>query len=656
MKAHWSVDGQFADADYRDFVFTNPAIEKFLEGHGQFIVVASKGMGKTLLMRLKRDRIQAANPSILVIPQDSPSDYVNLAGTYEKGILASMTKQTFWEDMWKLAIQASILLNFPHNLTEEQKAATESELKRIDLPGDLRDSLIAAFRGDFHLHKTPSSILSMLLFCSTTKLERLRAGAPQVLYDLLVRHVHSACFVFIDSFDQAIESFLPGDLEAWSAAQNGLLRAAWHISRHNQHVKVYATIRQEAYASFDGAERNNIKGSVLLLKYSKEDLRSLLQKAIAHYEGLATIEEFVGLPKIYNEYVKQDEPVFDYVYRHLINVPRWFAILGGRLSEQLERGPDAGHKEYEMRQENVRNIVNNVSAELAKDYLCSEMKLFFRGVDPQEMARQLFSRVHSTVLSYTNVDHLSHFLTAEYHWNHPFSLLYNLGLLGLVQPKPGSTTRYQVFKKPYEFEWGFKNVLPEDKQAPYLLHPALHFLITKMNPNCRFSRVLLGDEVPWTAKNDAVIKRETIKLFVSHAHADKNVVAEIVKIIKARLEREIRPYEIWWDAESMQAGQEVHDQIMKAVQESDFLILMASPNSMRSQYVQLEWKKKRFDPFYSKTSSSNRILPVFIEGLSPSALPDFLRDIYGFSYSGPDDAWNIEKLVEQIFERHQKIN
>jgi hypothetical protein len=177
-----------------------------------------------------------------------------------------------------------------------------------------------------------------------------------------------------------------------------------------------------------------------------------------------------------------------------------------------------------------------------------------------------------------------------------------------------------------------------------------------MNPNCRFSRVLLGDEVPWTAKNDAVIKRETIKLFVSHAHADKNVVAEIVKIIKARLEREIRPYEIWWDAESMQAGQEVHDQIMKAVQESDFLILMASPNSMRSQYVQLEWKKKRFDPFYSKTSSSNRILPVFIEGLSPSALPDFLRDIYGFSYSGPDDAWNIEKLVEQIFERHQKIN
>ena len=117
MKRHWAVDGQVADENYQDLIFTNPAIETFLNGHERFIVVASKGMGKTLLMRLKRDRIQAENRSILMIPQDSPSDYVNLTGSYEKGIRASMGKESFWEDLWKLAIQTSILLHFPHRLT-----------------------------------------------------------------------------------------------------------------------------------------------------------------------------------------------------------------------------------------------------------------------------------------------------------------------------------------------------------------------------------------------------------------------------------------------------------------------------------------------------------------------------------------------------------
>ena len=653
MKAQWAVDGQFVHDNYQDLIFKNAAIEKFLNDHGQFIIVASKGMGKTLLMRLKRDRIQAENPSILLIPQDSPSDYVNLTGTYEKGILAAMGKEKYWEDLWKLAIQTSILLNFPHRLSPEQKSAAVRELQRIDLPGELEESLIAAFREEFHMHRTPSSVLSILLSSSTSNLEKLRMKAPHVLYDLLVRHVNSACFVFIDSFDQAIESFLPGNLEVWSAAQAGLLRAAWHISRHNNHVKVYVTIRQEAYASFGGAERNNIKGSILLLRYSKEDLHGLLRKAINHYEGLRTVEEFVGLSEIYNEYVKQYESVFDYIHRHLINVPRWFTILGGRLSDLEKKEGTTNKKQNAARMESIRNIVNTVSAELARDYLCSEMKLFFRELDPAEMARELFSRVHSTVLSDSNVDYLSNLLTEQFAWNHPFSLLYNLGLLGLVQPNPGSTTRYQVFKKPFEFDWGFNNILPEAKN--YLLHPALHFLITQMNPDCRFSGVLLGDGVPWTLKNDEAIMRETVKLFVSHAHADKHLVTEIVKIIKKRLDREVRPYKVWWDEDSMEAGREVHGQIMEGVQESDFLILMASPNSMKSQYVQLEWKKKRFEPFYNKTRSPDRIFPVFLGGLTPVALPDFLRDIYGFSYSGSEDASNIEKLVEQMLQRHQIV-
>ena len=324
----WTVDGQFADDSYKDLIFANVAIERFLSGHDQFIVVATKGMGKTLLMRLKRDRIHAENPSIILIPHDSPSDYVNLGGSYEKGILLSMEDQRFWEDLWKLAIEISLLLNFPHGITEEEKSAAFAELERATLPSELEGALKDALEGRFRVQRSPSGVLHLLLSGSKSKLERLRSAAPQVLYDLLLKHVKSGCFVFIDSFDQAIESFLPGNLEAWSAAQRGLLRAAWDISRHNRHVKVYVTIRQEAYASFDGPERINIKGSILLLKYSKEDLYALLQKAIAYYEGVSTVEEFVGLTKIFNDHVKQNEPVFDYIHRHLKDVPRWFTASG----------------------------------------------------------------------------------------------------------------------------------------------------------------------------------------------------------------------------------------------------------------------------------------------------------------------------------------
>jgi TIR domain len=443
-------------------------------------------------------------------------------------------------------------------------------------------------------------------------------------------------------------------LEAWSAAQAGLLRAAWHISRNNPHVKVYATIRQEAYASFGGTERNNIKGSILLLRYSKEDLNALFNKAILHYEGLSSVEEFAGLQRVYNEYVKQSESVFDYIHRHLIDVPRWFTILGGKLSE-LKKGEIKSKKECEARLETFRSVVNNTSAELAKDYLCSEMKLFFRDLDPNEMTRELFSRVHSTVLSYTNVDYLAHLLRDQYGWKHPFSLLYNLGLLGLVQPKPGSTMRYQVFKKPYEFDWGFNNILPEDKKMPYLLHPALHFLITKLNPGCRFSGVLLGDGVPLTPKNDAAIRRETIKLFVSYAHVDEGVVKDVVRIMQNRLDQEIRPYEIWQDTESMQAGRQVYDQIMKGLEESDFLILMASPNSLKSKFVKLEWQNKFFSPFYNKTKSHDNVIPIFLLGTTGESMPDFLKSIYGFSYNGVQDSSNIERLVEQMLDRHPRL-
>ena len=652
----WFTDGEFADDNYQDLIFKNRLIENFLSGNHQFIIVASKGMGKTLLMRLKRDRVHATNPSIVLIPQHGQqSDYVELSGSYERGILDLMGTYAFWESIWTIAIEISILLNFPHKLTWDQKLAVQQELERIgnDLPGDIKTALGAALSGGYRAYSPPSSILSRLLQSGRSRFERLRMSASQVLHDLM-RHVTSGCFVFIDSFDQAIEHFGRHTnlitLDSWAAAQRGLLRAAWEISRHNHHVKVFVTIRQEAYASFDDQESINIQGSVLLLNYSKEDLRALLNKSISHFENLATLEEFIGVNTVVNERLNRKEDPFDYIHRHLIDVPRWFAILGSRLSTARRM------EQFEASPERVRELVNTVSADLAEEYICNTMQLFFqdRGVNPVDLVQELFSRTRTTVLSYANVDYLAKLFIGACGWKHPFSLLYNLGLLGFVQRSAAGPKRLQHFKRPYQFDWSTKNILPEDPDGVYLLHPALHGLMRQKNISCEYSSVLVGDGISWGKREDDIVRRETIKVFVSYAHADDAQVEEVVQAMKLEFEEKVALFEIWLDKWKMRTGKAVHNQLEEALNECDFMVLAVSENSVKSKFVELEWKKKFFDPFYDNSRNHDRVLPVYLSPM-PSKVPDFLKPIAAVFYEGAKDLPNIRRLVDQILGAHRKV-
>jgi hypothetical protein len=646
----WSTEGEFA-ADYRELIFSNPAIEDFLNGHNKFILVASKGMGKTLLMRLKRDRVHAGNPSIIMIPQhDQQSDYVTLPGTYEQGILELMATSEFWEYIWTLSIQISVLLHFPHSLNDEQKATVRTDLKHLgsDLPPEIVVALEVALCDGRRAFKAPSTILSRLLSNTRSKLERLERLAPPIFHDLM-HHVNSGCYMFIDSFDQALEDFHQINLDIWAAGQRGLLRSAWNISRHNHHIKVYVTIRQEAYASFNGQDAMKMRGSILILEYSKDDLRALLEKLIFHYEEIADLPKFVGIDLVFNQYLKRKEEVFDYIHRHLIDVPRWYASLGSELSEE-RRTP-----RYRNAPEDAfRNIVNRVSAKLAEEYLVKEMKLFFRDLVPTDMVHELFSRMRSTLLSFHNIDYLARLFSQVCEWKHPFSLLYNLGLFGFVQQAVAAPKRYQYFKRPYQFAWSDNNILPEDRQGIYLLHPALHAFMRDKNPSAEYCPVLIGDGIPWTKKEDEVVRRETIRVFVSYSRADNGIVEPIVRLMEGYLEESLALFHIWFDQWSMEPGVPVHEQLKDALNESDFLVLMISENSVKSKFVGLEWEKKFFESFYDKENhNADQVLPVYLGNTTPK-LPDFIRPIFAVSYNGVKDEHSIKRLVDRMLSSHHK--
>ena len=82
--SHWNTDAEFIHELNLDVIFTNPKIDSFLTSNNQFIIVASKGMGKTLLMRHKRQILQRQGAGITLIPHDAMSDYVSLKGIYRK--------------------------------------------------------------------------------------------------------------------------------------------------------------------------------------------------------------------------------------------------------------------------------------------------------------------------------------------------------------------------------------------------------------------------------------------------------------------------------------------------------------------------------------------------------------------------------------------
>lgn len=645
--ASWNTDAQFIDEINPELIWTNGAINSFLRGNERFIIVAAKGMGKTLLMRHKRKLLEGAHDGSLSIPRNKMSDYVTLGGVLPKDLISSMKDVKFWQDVWEISIAISVLLNFPHRLSDNEKVAAASEIGRAVLPSTLAADLLNALNGVHREERVPSSVLVMLFKESKSHIEQARTITLPIIHDLCVRYVASACYVFIDSFDQALNDILPGEIDVWCAGQCGLMRAAWELSRHNRHLKVFATIRQEAYASFRNAETLNIQGSVLLIEYLKEDLHQIFDRAVKHYEQLDSIEEFVGLKKVYNGYLQIYEGVFDYIFRHIIGSPRWLMILGQKLSDSLPSEQGTLGISPPKRQKAVTNLVNEESSnKLAMDYLTKEMQIFFRGADVQHFVSKLIASINSTVLSLSNMQRLSAKFINDGAWRgteHPFCLLFNLGLLGYVEHEPSSRDRRQTFKKPYEFNWSFEEIMPRNPASYYLLHPCLHHAVQQRNPRFSYNRVRIGDELPWTEKDDEIIAQEKIKIFVSYSHADWAQVEPLVDMLEDLMNLKTAGHDIWLDRWKLQGGRWIQDQISEGLKASDFLLPVFSANSLRSAAVAVEWKTKFAAKFHA---DDDKVLPVLLEGIEFNDLPDYLRNIWAYKYDG--SIGTLQRIVDDL--------
>ena len=490
----WTVDADDIRVaeDFDDALLHHtPEIDSFLnlDRDDKFIVIGTKGFGKTLLLKAKRILYQRDGRAAC-LPTGNLLDKPIGDKVFSREALAFFADSSLpWSKLWLTAIAA----------------ATLKHLGRID---DLRVTpKLMSLMADERLHGVIDHFVRLLDF-SPSELQRAAADTDGHLLPRL-RAVNSPIAIFIDGVDEYFNKHIesrtslpsvtgPLSPNVWYFAQLGLVEVAYQLRRINHHLKVFAAIRKEAYARLQTTVMSQqYRGSAVDIAYPVESLREIfvnnirLEKAdrMVRPERLRAdpIEAFLGRTKISHVYTGEDEDAFDYVCRHTLLRPRDLMTIGERL---------AALRPEERRQEHrVKEAVNLGATEIAREYL-TEIAPYVGDLDLE----RFLGRVPGHILARDEVEELfrSHSEGAPGEERHVFCALYRVGLLGHLHHDWVRGEWVQRFLRPGEGTLEPDGVLP--RATRYLVHPVLSDVIGRLNPTYveRIDRVeVVGYGRPW---------------------------------------------------------------------------------------------------------------------------------------------------------------
>lgn len=102
-------------------------------------------------------------------------------------------------------------------------------------------------------------------------------------------------------------------------------------------------------------------------------------------------------------------------------------------------------------------------------------------------------------------------------------------------------------------------------------------------------------------------------IFLSYSHKDKDIAEKIYEELK------IRKYIVWLDAKEIYPGDNLVKKISDGLENSRYLALLLTNNSVASRWVEEEWQSKYLEEI---NSASTVILPLLTESCE---VPFFLR-------------------------------
>ena len=535
----WVEDAQkidINDIEVNDFLAITSAIEDFMQKN-KMAIVAPKGYGKTLLLKLKHKFYRDNYGDSIFIPHATPLDSFDLKLAIPHRNTDILKEDQIWEKLWIIAIGTSAILNYFAD--EDKRSLYDLRSDILDICKDLHEyrkntvdiiERVLDYGRLSSLKKVltnPSFILRTLLFDNMQNnimaIDKLSTEIYQ--YCLIIKQ---PIVIFIDRIDQAFEQY-PAVM--WEKAQIGLIEAIFAMTSSSSQLKIHASIRKEALANYQDVLLANYQSIISYLEYSELELKEIFQNAIRYYEKIDTIEpinQFVNLKKVNNAWSKEED-IFQYIYRHTFQRPRDFIAIGNHIHKEIMR--------QNYNEDTFIEIVNTIPAiSIEKQYL-NEIEKFTKFIsdvidDPYFYANiNLNVMEFNTLVSVCETYNLSKGKIESCNAkksgscegcdgaNHIFSELYKIGLIGVVKFDETKNRYIQHFEIAGNIS--AKN-LPISRY--YLLHPAMDYYIKGLQGNTNYipiKNIKVGYKCIWQDEYEAYVILGRIKNDLSQTQHTK---------------------------------------------------------------------------------------------------------------------------------------
>lgn len=507
-KTKWEADaGNLSDfGNFDTFVYRNGSVDSFLNDSGKSFVIAAKGVGKTLLLSYKRylleDKYYQSGDaaSLTFIPNQHPyiSFIESIKTTLSNEHLSKLQNWEYCKRLWVLIIELCVI-SYSNIDTNDILNDSPDRVQRYNYI--LKDLICKANPIEY--------IFNEIVSLSESMMSKIVDDISNYIGRFFSK-INHGMVLFLDRFDNALET---SHDEIWIPIQVGLLEAAWDVMRSNHHIKIYLSIRQEAYAAHRSRNVNAISSSVIKVEYTRVELKELVNHLVQFYEGYPTLEEFLGFDSFPNTVTFREENVFDFMYRYSIGRPRDFVQFCGELSMCKDSYIDLPTKRMKLKEK-----VRMVSSATIINSLYDELRMLLKCLKTLECFNAFLVHLKHNVLTYEELK----CICKEYNGGscindcrncpsvkHPFCDLYNMGLLGIVERHSIGLDVLQKFKTPYEnFSEGLRGNIEF-----FLIHPALREYINILHKTSSINDkyelyvgILVGCDLPWTEKNTELYK------------------------------------------------------------------------------------------------------------------------------------------------------
>lgn len=607
MERHtpWQFEsGRFRySRDLLDSIYTNRNIKYFLEigNHDHnFLLVGPKGIGKTLFINLKSYlyRNDMKDSGIHFYPRSGQlcENLVLDNNSLSKDDLVKFINLSTWTRIWRLVLST---------------IACQVAGKTVENP------ILKECIGN-------AQSISMLLTNILMDRRRLEDFLDQ-LRDLtqIVETINNSVCIFIDNIDQAFGQFLvdyhasdfddegnPKAVSVWTNAQTGLMSAIYELNRHNSHIKVYSSIRQEAFACLENQMKLNYRNYATFLSYTKEEVKTIFEKNIELMdrselvcpEVETPIEQFLGVKNVGHSVAKtpngtpRREPIFDFLYRHTFGRPRELVFMGDRLYRNV-----IGNSYYQSasgreRVHMIREEIRKSSDVILDVYLDEIIPKFDRAG-----LHDFIKTVQSNVIPSDYVKKSQEHLIKKY---------FSIGILGFTQRNLRSNKEHELEQKFLAAaEHSYKENLTLPNTKYFLTHPCLDRTLSRVldlsfyNPyNIVGNKKKFQDHPDFTQIYDVAF---------SYSYGDGEYVEEVAN--------QVNRYDlkVFYDKENIKRswGYDLEQYLSNVFGSyAKFCVLFISKSYMNGHWSMFELEEvlKRYD---SLKDRSRFILPVKLDDI-----------------------------------------